>query len=212
MTSSKGHGEFVQASGEMSDAEFTGLLTKVMQQCATAFVDGGLAYVCMDWRHMANVLAAAEAADLTLVNLCVWDKGAAGMGSFYRSQHELVFVLKKGGAAHQNNVQLGKSGRNRSNVWAYTGVGGFGADKAREREMHPTVKPLALVKDALLDVSKKGDLVLDLFGGSGTTLVAAERAGRRCRMVELDPKYADVIIRRWEAMSGKEAVHQDRSG
>jgi DNA modification methylase len=208
VTSSKRHGEFLQASGEMTDAEFTSFLTTVMGQCATALVDGGLAYVCMDWRHMTNVLAAAEAAGLTLINLCVWDKGVAGMGSFYRSQHELVFLLKKGKAAHENTVQLGKHGRNRSNVWAYAGVRGFGADKARERDMHPTVKPLALVKDALLDSSRKGDLVLDLFGGSGTTLVAAEKIGRRCRMVELDPKYADVIIRRWEAMSGQEAVHE----
>jgi DNA modification methylase len=206
VTSAKGHGEFVQASGEMTDAEFTEFLTKTMQQIDRALVDGGLAYVCMDWRHMAHVLAAAEAAGLALLNLCVWDKGAAGMGSFYRSQHELVFVLKKGKAAHLNTVQLGKNGRNRSNVWGYEGVTGFGADKARERSLHPTVKPMALVKDALLDASHKGDLVLDLFGGSGTTLIAAERSGRRCRMMELDPKYADVIIRRWEAMSGREAV------
>jgi DNA modification methylase len=208
VTSKKAHGEFVQASGEMSDAEFTGFLTQVMEQIDRGLVDGGLAYTCMDWRHLTNVLAAVEAAGLTLINLCVWDKLAPGMGSFYRSQHELVFVLKKGKAAHDNNVQLGKSGRNRSNVWAYEGVTGFGADKARERAMHPTVKPMAMVKDALLDSSKKGDLVLDLFGGSGTTLIAAERAGRRCRMLELDPKYADVIIRRWEAVSGREAVHE----
>jgi DNA modification methylase len=209
VTSSKSHGEFVEGSGEMSDGEFTGFLAKVMHLCASALADGALAYVCMDWRHMKHVLEAAEAASLNLINLCVWDKGAGGMGSFYRSQHELVFVLKKGKAAHHNTVELGKNGRNRSNVWSYEGVSGFGADKAREREMHPTVKPLALVKDALLDCSKKGDLVLDLFGGSGTTLIAAEKAGRRCRMVELDPKYADVIIRRWEGVSGQEAVHED---
>ena len=207
VTSSKAHGEFVQGSGEMTDEQFTAFLGKVMAQIRSALVDGGLGYVCMDWRHMAHVMAAAQGAQLELLNLCVWDKGAAGMGSFYRSQHELVFVLKKGGAAHQNTVQLGKSGRNRSNVWSYEGVTGFGADKARERSMHPTVKPMAMVKDALLDSSRKGDLALDLFGGSGTTLIAAEASGRRCRMMELDPKYADVIIRRWQAMSGKEAVH-----
>ncbi len=209
VTSSKAHGEFVEGSGEMSDAEFTGFLTRVMQQSANALDDGGLAYVCMDWRHMANVLAAAEATDLTLINLCVWDKGTGGMGSFYRSQHELVFVLKKGKAGHLNTVELGRNGRNRTNVWAYEGVSGFGVDKAREREMHPTVKPLALVQDALLDCTKKGDVVLDLFGGSGTTLIAAEKTRRRCRMTELDPRYADVIIRRWEAISGQEAVHED---
>jgi DNA modification methylase len=208
VTSAKGHGEFVQASGEMSDAQFTAFLIQVMQQIDQSLVDGGLAYVCMDWRHMEHVLSAARTAGLDLLNICVWDKGAAGMGSFYRSQHELVCVLKKGKAAHSNTVKLGTSGRNRSNVWAYEGVIGFGADKARERAMHPTVKPMALVKDALLDSSKRGDLVLDLFGGSGTTLIAAERSGRRCRMMELDPKYADVIIRRWEAMSGQEAVHE----
>jgi DNA modification methylase len=208
VTSKRGHGEFVQASGEMTDAEFTSFLTDVMRQSVEALVEGGVAYVCMDWRHADNVTTAAKAVGLEQINLVVWDKGTGGMGSLYRSQHELIFVLKKGKAAHVDNVQLGKNGRNRSNVWTYEGVGGFGADKAREREMHPTVKPLALVKDALLDCSKKGDLVLDLFGGSGTTLIAAEKAGRRCRMTELDPKYADVIIRRWEAMSGKEAVHE----
>jgi DNA modification methylase len=203
------HGEFVQASGEMSDAEFTDFLTKSMQRIEDALVDGGLAYVCMDWRHMEHVLTSATTAGLTLLNLCVWDKGACGMGSFYRSRHELVFVLKKGSAANLNNVQLGRNGRHRSNVWSYAGAIGFGADKARQRAMHPTVKPVALVKDALLDSSKPGDIVVDLFGGSGTTLIAAEKAGRRCRMMELDSKYADVIVRRWEAMSGQEAVHEE---
>ncbi len=208
VTSSKAHGRFVMGDGEMSDGEFTGFLTKTCEQMARALVDGGVGYFCMDWRHMTNVLAAAEEAGLALINgLCVWDKGTGGMGSFYRSQHELVFVLKKGKAAHLNGVELGRNGRNRSNVWAYEGVNGFGADKAREREMHPTVKPLALVKDAILDASAKGEIVLDLFGGSGTTLVAAETAGRKARLMELDPTYADVIIRRWQAMSGDEAIH-----
>jgi len=208
VTGSKAHGEFVQASGEMSDEEFTTFLEGVHRQIARVLTDGGLAFVCMDWRHMLNVLLAAKAAGLAQVNHCVWDKGSPGMGSLYRSQHELVFVLKKGRAAHTNNVELGRHGRNRSNVWAYEGVIGFGADKAREREMHPTVKPLALVKDALLDASKKGDVVLDLFGGSGTTLIAAETTRRRARLTELDPRYADVIIRRWEAVSGRQAVHE----
>jgi len=205
---SKAHGEFVQASGEMSDEEFTAFLAKVTGQIARVLIDGGLGYVCMDWRHMTHVLAAAKAADLALLNLCVWDKGWGGMGSFYRSQHELIFVLKKGAAPNVNTIQLGKNGRNRPNVWSYEGVTGFGADKARERAMHPTVKPLALVKDALLDCSMKGEVVLDLFAGSGTTLIAAEKVGRRARLMELDPKYADVTIRRWQAVSGKEAVHE----
>lgn len=208
VTSSKAHGRFVMGDGEMSDAEFTSFLEAVCRQIEGALIDGGIAYFCMDWRHMRHVLDAVEAAGLSVLNLCVWDKGAGGMGSFYRSRHELVFVLKKGKAPHVNTVELGKNGRNRANVWAYEGVNGFGADKAREREMHPTVKPLALVKDALLDSSKKGDVVLDLFGGSGTTLIAAEQAGRRARLTELDPKYADVIIRRWEAASGREAIHE----
>jgi DNA modification methylase len=208
VTGSKVHGEFVQASGEMSDDEFTSFLEGVHRQMARVLADGGLAYVCMDWRHMLNVLLAAKAADLAQINHCIWDKGSPGMGSLYRSQHELVFVLKKGSASHVNNVELGKHGRNRSNVWAYEGVIGFGADKAREREMHPTVKPLALVKDALLDASKKGDIVLDLFGGSGTTLIAAETTGRKARLMELDPRYADVIIRRWEGITGRQAWHE----
>ncbi|MDB5480487.1 MAG: methylase domain protein [Caulobacteraceae bacterium] len=207
VTSTAAHGRFVMGDGEMSDGEFTGFLEATCRQIERCMVDGGVAYFCMDWRHMRNVLDAAEAAKLAVLNLCVWDKGTGGMGSFYRSQHELVFVLKKGTAAHLNTVELGKNGRNRSNVWAYPSVNGFGADKARERAMHPTVKPLALVKDAILDSSKKGDVVLDLFGGSGTTLIAAQISGRRARVMELDPRYADVIIRRFEAMSGKEAVH-----
>jgi DNA modification methylase len=207
VTGSKAHGAFVQACGEMSDAEFTSFLTAVCGQAARVLVEGGLAFVCMDWRHMAHVLEAAKAVQLAQINHCVWDKGTAGMGSLYRSQHELIFVLRKGGAPHLNNVALGRNGRNRSNVWSYPGVNGFGADKAREREMHPTVKPLALVKDAILDVTKKGEVVLDLFGGSGTTLIAAEVSGRRARLTELDPRYADVIIKRWEGVSGAEAVH-----
>jgi DNA modification methylase len=207
VTSNKAHGEFVQASGEMSDEAFTGFLTQVAGQVTRALVDGGLAYLCMDWRHMANTLAAGASAKLALLNLCVWDKGVGGMGSFYRSQHELVFVFKHGAGKHANRVELGKHGRNRSNIWSYEGVSGFGADKARERAMHPTVKPLALVRDALLDASDKGDLVLDLFGGSGTTLIAAERTGRRARLMELDPRYGDVIIRRWQDLTGQLAVH-----
>ena len=168
----------------MSDVEFTSFLAQSLSQIGHALVDGGIAYVCMDWRHMEHVLDAAANAGLTLINLCVWDKGVGGMGSSPdRSQHELICVLKKGKAAHQNNIQLGRNGRNRSNVWAYKGVVGFGADKTREREMHPTVKPVAMIKDALLDASGKGDLVLDLFGGSGSTLIAAERTGRVGRMV-----------------------------
>jgi DNA modification methylase len=191
----------------MTDSQFTGLLSASLGQLERVMTPGAIGHICMDWRHMANMTSAIQTAGLELINLCVWDKTTPGMGSLYRSQHELVFVVKKPGAPHQNMVELGRNGRNRSNVWAYEGVIGAGVDKARERAMHPTVKPLALVKDAILDCTKKGDVVLDLFGGSGTTLIAAEKTGRRARLMELDPKYADVIIRRWQGFTGKAAVH-----
>lgn len=206
VTSSRRHGEFVAASGEMTDDQFTVFLAGVWAQVERALVDGGLAYLCMDWRHMRHVLEAADATALELRNLIVWDKTAGGMGSFYRSRHELIFLMRKAGAGHINMVELGKHGRDRANVWAYAGVNGFGADKAKARDMHPTVKPLDLVKDAILDSSRRGEIVLDLFNGSGTTLIAAERTHRQGRAFELDPRYVDVAIERWEAISGREAV------
>lgn len=205
ITGSGHHGEFVMASGEMTDAEFTTFLTRVFVQIVAALVPGGLAYFCMDWRHMRHTLDAAEAAGVDLVNLIVWDKTAGGMGSFYRSRHELVFLFRKPGAPHLNRVQLGSNGRNRANVWAYDGVNGFGAGKARARELHPTVKPLAMVRDAILDSSARGDAVLDLFGGSGTTIIAAEHSGRRGYATELDPRYVDVGVTRWQDFTGREA-------
>lgn len=200
------HSEFVMASGEMSDDEFTGFLTQVFARTAESLMPGGLAYVCMDFRHMRNVLDAAGENALKLLNLIVWDKGQGGMGSFYRSRHELIFLFARDGAPHLNRVQLGKHGRDRCNVWSYRGMHGMGPEQKRARELHPTVKPLALVKDAILDSTKRGDLVLDLFSGSGTTILAAHDTGRRGAAMELDPIYADTTILRWQEHSGKEAV------
>ena len=205
VTSNRSHGEFVMASGEMSDDEFIAFLASTLDRIVEALAPGGLAYVCMDWRHLRHVLAASEGKGLELLNLIVWDKKTGGMGSFYRSRHELIFLMKKSGEKHTNRVELGRNGRDRANVWAYEGVGGFGAQKAKAREMHPTVKPLALVRDAILDSTARGDVVLDLFSGSGTTLIAAHESRRRGRAIELDPKYADVAVIRWQDFSGCEA-------
>jgi DNA modification methylase len=168
-------------------------------------------YICMDWRHQMAVLTAGQQAFTKLCNLCVWVKDNAGMGSLYRSQHELVFVFKNGAAPHRNNVQLGQFGRNRTNVWAYPGVANFGrgGDEGKLLALHPTVKPVALVADALLDCSARGDIVLDPFVGSGSTLIAAERVGRICYGMEIDPIYVDTTIRRWQRHTGEVAIHAD---
>jgi DNA modification methylase len=168
-----------------------------------------LIYVCMDWRHIAELLAAANANGLEIVNLCVWTKPNGGMGSFYRSQHELVFIFKLGCGTHCNNIQLGRYGRNRTNVWAYANGPGFGraGEEGHLAALHPTVKPVAMVADAILDSSRRGDIVFDPFLGSGTTVMAAERVGRRCYGLELDPLYVDVILRRWQAFTGAIARH-----
>ena len=205
VTSGGMHGEFVMASGEMSDDEFTEFSTKTMRRASENLIDGGLLYYCMDHRHLEHTLAAAKAVGLERLNLIVWDKQSGGMGSFYRSRHELIFLFRKPGASHLNRVELGKHGRNRSNVWTYGGVYGFGAAKAKAREMHPTVKPLGLVRDAIMDCTTKGDAVLDLFSGSGTTIIAAEQAGRRGFATELDPRYVDVGVVRWQEFTGREA-------
>lgn len=205
VTGGNKHQEFVMASGEMSDDEFTAFLAKSLQRISENVIAGGIAYFCMDWRHAGNVLDALKKTDLEYSNLVIWDKGVGGMGSWYRSQHELIFVLRKAGAKHLNRVELGRHGRDRSNVWSYPGVNGFGSDKARARELHPTVKNLALVRDAILDCTARGDLVLDLFSGSGTALVAAHDAGRRGAAIELDPRYVDTGVVRWQDFSGLEA-------
>jgi DNA modification methylase len=203
------HAEFPMASGEMSESEFTDFLTSALSCLAAASTDGSIHFVCMDWRHMGELLQAGRRAYGELKNLCVWAKDNAGMGSLYRSQHELIFVFKKGKERHRNNVQLGQFGRYRTNVWNYPGANSFSrtTDEGNLLAMHPTVKPVAMVADAIMDCSARGDIVLDGFLGSGTTLIAAERTGRACYGLELDPGYIDTIVRRWQAFTGKLAIH-----
>lgn len=198
------HREFAMACGEMSEAQFTSFLAGAMAGLAAHSEDGALHYLCIDWRHIKEMLSAGDQVYTELKNLCVWVKENAGMGSHYRSQHELVLVFKHGKGAHQNHVQLGQHGRYRSNVWKYPGVNSFGraTEEGNLLALHPTVKPVALVADAILDSSKRGEIVLDSFLGSGTTLMAAERVGRVCYGLELDPLYVDTVIRRWQAMTG----------
>jgi DNA modification methylase len=201
------HPDFAMASGEMSEAEFTAFLTTVLGHAAGHSADGALHFVFMDWRHLIELLTAGRAIYRELKNLCVWVKDNGGMGSLYRSQHELVLVFKNGNATHVNNVELGRHGRNRSNVWRHPGVNSVGAGRAEELRLHPTVKPVQLVADAILDASKRRGVVLDPFLGSGTTLLAAERTGRQACGLEVEPRYVDVAIRRWQEHTGRAAVH-----
>lgn len=201
------HREFAMASGEMSDAEFTAFLIAMLRNLAASSIDGALLYVCMDWRHLLNLLTAGRDVDLRLLNLLVWAKTNGAMGSMYRSQHELIPLFKHGTAPHLNNIELGRYGRYRTNVWSYVGANTLRPGRMEELAMHPTVKPVALVMDAIKDASRRGDIVLDAFAGSGTTLIAAEKTGRIARCLELDPLYVDTIIRRWERLTGQSAVH-----
>jgi DNA modification methylase len=203
------HREFAMAYGEMNEAEFTSFLTIACTQLARNSVKGAIHFICTDWRHVGELVAAGRASLFELLNVCVWCKQNAGMGSLYRSQHELVFVFKSGRGRHRNNIQLGRYGRNRTNVWSYPGANSFGraSDEGNLLELHPTVKPVRLVADAILDCSARGDVVLDPFLGSGTTLMAAERVGRICYGMEIDPLYVDTAVRRWQAYSGQRAVH-----
>jgi DNA modification methylase len=200
------HRDFAMASGEMTSEAFTDFLTSVFDRLAAYTIDGSIHYICMDWRHMAEMLAAGNSVYAELKNLCVWSKSNAGMGSFYRSQHELVFVWKSGTAPHVNNFELGQHGRSRTNVWEYPGISTARRGRLDELAMHPTVKPVALVADAIKDCSRRKGIVLDPFVGSGTTLIAAERTGRRARAIEIDPAYVDVAVRRWQSFTGKSAV------
>jgi hypothetical protein len=197
------------ASGEMSQAEFTAFLGQACRNLAAFSVDGSLHYLCMDWRHLEELMTGGREVYAELKNVCVWVKNSPGMGSFYRSQHEFVFVFGHGREGHRNNVQLGRFGRNRSNVWNYPGANSFArcGEEGNLLALHPTVKPVALVADAILDGSARGDIVLDAFLGSGTTVIAAERTGRRCCGLELDPAYVDTIVRRWQALTGGSAHH-----
>jgi DNA methylase len=203
------HRDFVMACGEMDEAQFIDFLTRSFTLLARHSIDGAIHFACMDWRHAAELMAAGRNVYTELKNICVWVKHNAGMGSFYRSQHELVFVFKHGRGPHRNNVQLGRHGRHRSNVWPYRGANSFGrgTDEGNLLALHPTVKPVAMVADAILDCSGRGEVVLDGFLGSGTTIIAAERTGRRCFGLEIDPVYVDTIIRRWQAFTGDSARH-----
>jgi DNA modification methylase len=200
------HREFAHASGEMDEDAFTAFLTQSLKAAASQLKDGAIAYVCMDWRHMRELLSAGHAAFDELKNLCVWNKTNGGMGTFYRSKHELVFVFKKGRAAHINNFGLGDTGRYRTNVWDYAGVNTFSDTRDDDLAMHPTVKPVAMIADAIRDCSKRGDIILDTFGGSGSTLIAADQCGRKANLIELDPHYCDTIIRRYQRIIGEAAV------
>ena len=202
------HEDFVMASGEMSEAEFTAFLEASLTHLAEHSVDGSIHFVFMDWRHMGELLTAGMAVYAEHKNLYIWCKDNAGMGSFYRSQHELVFVFKKGTAPHLNNFGLGEHGRYRTNVWRYPGVNSPRAGRLDDLRMHPTVKPVALVADAIRDCSTRGGIVLDSFDGSGTTLIAAEKTARRAYTMELDPRYVDTAVRRWESYTGGAAVHE----
>jgi DNA modification methylase len=203
------HREFQMASGEMSEAEFVSFLSTSLRLAARYSLDNSIHYICMDWRHMAELLAAGRPIYDSFLNLCVWAKDKGGMGSLYRSQHELIFVFRNGKGQHRNNIQLGQYGRNRTNVWNYPGVNTLSkqGDEPNLLSLHPTVKPVALVADSLLDCSARGDIVLDSFLGSGSTLIAAERVGRVCHGMEIDPLYVDGAIRRWQRHTGNHAIH-----
>jgi DNA modification methylase len=200
------HRAFAMAAGEMSREAFTAFLAATLSNAASRCRDGAIAFVCMDWRHMRELLEAGDVAFGELKNLCVWNKTNGGMGTFYRSKHELVFVYKVGTAPHTNSFGLGDTGRYRTNVWDYPGISSLGRDRDQSLALHPTVKPTALVADAIRDCSRRGEIVLDAFGGSGSTLLAAEITGRRARLIEYDPAYCDVIVTRWERHTGKRAT------
>jgi len=204
------HREFVMATGEMTDAEFQDFLQTALRYCVEFASEGSIHYICMDWRGIGNLIDAGKEVYSELKNICVWCKDRAGQGSFYRSQHELVAVFKSGWAPHRNNIQLGSMGRYRTNVWRYPSALSFSRTSSEGNlfELHPTVKPLNLVADAILDCTARGSIVLDPFLGSGTCLIAAEKTGRRCYGLELDPLYVDVAIRRWQSLTGGRATRE----
>ncbi len=203
------HREFAMGVGELTEEQFTAFLTSAIARARRSSADGAVHFWCHDWRHQFELLSAVRAVGLEALNACVWVKDNGGMGGLYRSRHELIGVFKVPGAPHRNNVQLGKHGRNRTNVWEYPGAPTFSkvSDEGRLNELHPTPKPIALIADALLDCSARGDVLLDPFLGSGSSLIAAERVGRLCRGIEIDPLYVDVAIRRWQRLTGERAIH-----
>lgn len=206
------HREFAMASGEMATDEFRGFLRDTLAACAAVSRAGAVHFICMDWRHMDDVSAAAGTIYDELLNICVWNKSNAGMGSLYRSKHEMVFVYRVPGAMHVNAVELGRHGRYRTNVWDYASVNSLKGSRRQDLDLHPTVKPVAMVADAICDVTRQGDMVLDIFLGSGTSLIAAERVGRVFRGLDIDPAYVDVAIERWEKLTGKRAELVCRNG
>jgi DNA modification methylase len=199
------HREFAQASGEMSKDQFAAFLRSSFQNLCNHTVDGSIHISCMDWRHMQEMLEAGEGVYAELKNLIVWAKDNGGMGTFYRSRHELIFAFKNGTAPHLNSFELGQHGRYRTNVWQYKGANTFKAGRQEELALHPTIKPMQMIADAIKDVSGRNDIVLDLFGGSGSTLIAAHKTGRVVYLCELDPIYCDRIIARYETFAKDEA-------
>jgi DNA modification methylase len=204
------HREFAEASGEMAPPEFTTFLRSVFRLCVRFSVGGSIHYHCMDWRHIREILDAADGIYTEFKQLVVWEKGGqAGMGTFYRSQHELIPVFKSGRGKHINNFGLGEKGRYRTNVWSHKGSNTFRKGRAQDLATHPTIKPVALVAEAILDCSNRGDLILDAFSGSGTTLLAAHRTHRRGAAIEIDPLYVDASLRRLHAATGIEPTLSD---
>jgi DNA modification methylase len=203
------HSEFAMASGEMSSADYVRFLGIALNAAASVSRAGALHYVCTDWRHIAELMAAAKPVYGDTINVAVWAKSNAGQGSFYRSQHEFIGVFRVGEAPHLNNIELGRHGRSRSNVWHYAGVNSFRAGRMEELRSHPSAKPVALVADAIKDCTRRGDIVLDTFSGSGTTIMAAERVGRHARALEIEPRFVDVAIRRWQAFTRRDARHAE---
>ena len=199
------HREFIMASGEMPPEAFTSFLETAFRNLAEFSADGSLHFVCMDWRHLREILDAGQAGYTELKNLIVWVKDNGGMGTFYRSRHELIFAFKHLTAAHINSFELGQHGRYRTNVWQYKGVNTLKSGRLDELALHPTVKPVAMIADAIKDVSQRSAIVLDAFGGSGSTLIAAHKTGRRARLIELDPIYVDRTIRRWQSYAHDDA-------
>ncbi|HTM74508.1 MAG TPA: DNA methyltransferase [Pseudolabrys sp.] len=206
------HREFAMASGEMSTRAFKSFLTDTLACAGNVSVEGAVHFVCMDWRHVGELIVAGTTVYNTMLNLIVWVKSNAGQGSFYRSQHELIGVFRVGDSPHLNTIELGRHGRSRSNVWRYAGANSFRAGRLEDLRAHPTVKPVALVADAIKDCTQRNQIVIDTFCGSGTTLLAAERVGRKARAIDLDPRYVDVAIRRWQAFTGRDAIHADSGG
>jgi DNA modification methylase len=200
------HKEFSMASGEMTPEKFVDFLSDAFQNIERASQGGAVIYIFMDWRHIRELQDAAVPLFGPPRQMCVWDKGTGGMGTFYRSQHELVFVFRKGDAPHINNFELGQHGRYRTNVWAYPGANTFGSEGKELSKSHPTVKPVSLIADAIRDCSHRNGIVLDPFCGSGTILIAAERTGRHARAIEIDPTYVDVAVNRWQRITGRQAI------